>query len=322
MTFNRSRVKIGILFVLAFPALFQCAVSGQENSPMPAAPDSRLEELLPKPGGWTATEPPRIYDPDSLFEYIDGAAESFLAYDFRKLIVDQLSPEGGKAGSLTIEIYDMGASRNAFGIYGAERYPESRFIPAGTQGYYEDGSLNFLAGQYYIKMMCFDCGPAAEDLLTGIADEIAAKIPDKPGFPSILAAFPRAGLVANSEKFILRNFQGLGFLQNGFQASYKIDGLEFECFVVENRNEAEGEAAARRYLENFEKAGLQVKAAGPGSTFKDKYLQHVFVARVDRFLAGVSRIPDGKENLGRSYLEELVRGLGPAAQGPEGGEER
>ncbi len=317
MKLGRSRGWLGILLVPFFLVLLQSAISGQDSSQKPAASDSSLVELLPKPTGWTGSEPSRTYQPDSLFEYIDGAAESFLGYDFRELVVSQLSPEGGAAGSLTIEIYNMGAPRNAFGIYSSERYPDSRFIPAGTQGYYEDGSLNFLAGRYYIKLMCFDCGPDAEDLLTGLADDIAAKIPDKPGFPPTLGAFPRAGLVANSEKFILRNFQGLGFLENGFQASYKLEGLEFECFIVENRDEAGAEAAARQYLENFEKGGLEIKVAGPGSTFKDKYLLNVFVARVGRFLAGVGRIPDGKEELGRSYLDELVRNLNAEPRAPE-----
>ena len=110
---------------------------------------------------------------------------------------------------------------------------------------------------------------------------------------------------------------GLGFLQNGFQASYKLEGLEFECFIVENGDGAEAEAAARQYLENFGKGGLEIEAAGPGSTFNDKYLHHVFVARVGRFLAGVGRIPDGKEELGRSYLDELVRNLNAEPRAPE-----
>jgi hypothetical protein len=321
MMFNRFKGRIVPLLVLSFLALFPKSIFGQQPSRSPAASDSVPRDLLPKPSGWKESEPSRTYAPDSLFEYIDGAAESFLAYDFRELIVDQLVREGSAAGSLTIEIYDLGAPRNAFGIYSAERYPDSRFIPAGTQGYYEEGSLNFLAGRYYVKMMCYDCGSAAEGFLTGLADSIAGKVPDKPGLPPILSAFPRSGLVANSEKFIRRNFQGLSFLENGFQASYKVDNLEFECFIIESRDAADAAATAGRYLENFAKGGLEIKAAGPGSTFKDKYFQHVFVAQVGRFVAGVSRIPDGKEELGRSCLKELVHNLGGAAQtaGDRGG---
>jgi len=78
----------------------------------------------------------------------------------------------------------------------SERYPESRFIPVGAQGYYEDGSLNFLAGRYYLKMMGYDCGPEAEQLLTAVARDVAGRIRDNVGFPPELAAFPREGLVA------------------------------------------------------------------------------------------------------------------------------
>ena len=283
---------------------------GAAQTPKPTAGSPELTRLVPEPAGWKPTEPTRFFLPESLFEYIDGAAESFLGYDFRELAVAQLA-RSGQAGSLTVEIYDMGEPRNAFGIYGAERYPDSRFLPVGTQGYYEEGSLNFFAGRYYVKLMCYDCGPDAEAQLTGIATGIAAKIGDMAGFPKVLADFPKAGLVANSEKFVLRNYQGLSFLDNGYQASYAVEGQEFECFIIDCPDEAAARAVLARYLEHFRQAGLEVKPAGPGSTFNDKYLHHVFVAQAGRFLCGVSRVPDGREALGLKYLEELARALAP-----------
>jgi hypothetical protein len=64
---------------------------------------------------WTRTEAPRSFFPESLFEYIDGAAESYLSYDFRELLVVDLEKKGTEA-TLTLEIYDMGSPVNAFGI--------------------------------------------------------------------------------------------------------------------------------------------------------------------------------------------------------------
>lgn len=312
----------GICFLLALVlGLIATRTSGPAQttaSRVPAA-DPALARLLPKSGLWKESEPARSYLPESLFEYIDGAAESFIGYDFRRLIVGQYVPAGGGAGSLTVEIYDMSEPRNAFGIYSAERYPDSRFIPTGDQGYYEEGSLNFLAGRYYVKLMCYECGPDAEKLLTALANDIASRVPDRPGFPDVLTDFPRAGLVANSEKFILRNFQGLAFLGNAFQASYRADGAEYEAFIVENRDAAAAAEAAKLYLENYRKAGLEVKPSGSGWTFRDKYLLNVFFALAGRDLCGVVRVPDGREALGRAALEELVKNAGAPASGPATG---
>jgi hypothetical protein len=289
--------------------------AGQKAGPGAGSPE--LARLVSTPTGWRSSEPTRFFLPDTLFEYIDGAAESFLGYDFRELAVAQYAREGS-ACSLTVEIYDMGGPRNAFGIYGAERYPDSHFISIGTQGYYEEGSLNFFAGRYYVKLMGYDCGADAESQLTAIASGIAAGIAGPAGFPPVLSDFPKAGLVANSEKFVRHNYQGLSFLDDGYQASYAVDGREFECFIVECPDGARAEAVTARYLDHFRQAGLEVAASGPGYTFNDKYLHHVFVARAGRFLCGVSRVPDGSEELGRSYLGELVKALGsgsPAAAG-------
>jgi len=314
MTFFHSRTaRRSFLFLALAPGLLIPGLCfGQGRGRNASVMTSPLVGLLPKAADWQPAERPQQYLPDSLYEYIDGAAESYLGYDFRELVVAQYKSKGVPAGSMTVEVYDMGNPRQAFGIYSAERYPDTRFLAAGIQGYYEEGSLNFLVGRYYVKLMCYDCGPSAEKMLTAVAGEVSGRVQDKGGFPSILSSFPRSGLVPNSEKFILRNFQGLSFLQNGYQAGYKLEGREFECFIVENQGEAQAEAVAKQYLDNYRRAGLEVKPAEPGSTFKDKYLLNVFVARVGRFLCGVTRVADGQEAAGRTTLGLLVKLLASA----------
>ena len=308
-----------MIFILGLSVLSPAfgRAGGQEASTF----TSPLLALLPASDVWRASEPPRQFLPETLFEYINGAAESYISYDFQELIVAQYEKKDVPSATLTLEVYDLGEPRNAFGIYGSERYPESRFIPVGTQGYYEDGSLNFLAGRYYVKMMGYDCGPDAEKLLTAVALDVAGRIQDNVGFPAELAAFPREGLVANSERFILRNFQGLAFLRNGFQAGYRLDGLEFECFIVESKDEAAAEAAARQYLDHFRAAGSAVEAKADGWEFQDRYMKNVFVGRRGRYLYGVSRIPEGRQDTGRAYLGKLRSGLGgPQGSAATGGE--
>ncbi len=107
---------------------------------------SSLQSLLPQVNNWTMTEEPSSYFPGTLFEFINGAAEIYLAYDFKKLTVTQYGRKGSTA-SMAVEIYEMSNETNAFGIYGAERYPDNNFIPIGIQGYVEEGMLNYLIGK-------------------------------------------------------------------------------------------------------------------------------------------------------------------------------
>lgn len=303
MTAGKARkALVGILGFCGFLALPVLLPSAQKSEA------SSLNSLLPTVAGWRVAEDVQRYDPQTLFEYIDGAAEAYIGYDFKELIVALFQGSRPKT-SITVEIYDMGKGLNAFGIYGAERFPESHFLPIGIQGYQEEGSLNFLAGRYYVKLMCYEGGDKNEELLRLFADSIAGKIKDRGDFPALLRVFPKVGLVPNSEKFILRNFLGFKFLKNGFLANYKTDGQEFECFLIEGQSAEEAKAIFEQVAASFAKSGRSPEKNSAGLGFKDTYLQNVFVARTGSTLCGVAKIKDGQEALGVKFLEAMVHAL-------------
>jgi len=296
-------MRAGILVVLLllplearpFPA------SGRTSAAGPAL------ALLPQVAGWKNAEEPKRFGPDSLFEYIDGAAESFINYDFVELAIGQYQ-QPGRPGTMTVEIYDMGTPRNAFGIYSTERYPESKFLAIGTQGYIEEGTLNFLAARYYVKMMAYETGAGTEAILRTYASDILKKIGDPGGFPETVNAFPRSGLVANSEKYILKNFLGLEFLKNGTLASYKLPNAEPDAFIIETARPSSAAALLTRYIESSRAKGLAVETNGGLARLKDPYLANVFIGQAGRFLYGVIKIRDEARSAG----EKLARDLGSA----------
>ena len=263
--------------------------------------------LLPQVPGWKNAEEPKRFGPDSLFEYIDGAAEAFINYDFIELALGQYQ-QPGRPGTMTVEIYDMGTPRNAFGIYSTERYAESKFLTIGTQGYIEEGTLNFLAAHYYVKMMAYETGVQTEAILKSYAADILRKIGDPGGFPDMVKAFPRRGLVANSEKYILKNFLGLEFLKNGTLASYKLPNAEPDAFIIETARPSSAAALLTRYIESSRAKGLAGETNGGLARLKDPYLANVFIGQAGRFLYGVIKIRDEARSAG----EKLARDLGSA----------
>jgi hypothetical protein len=296
--FEGKTSGFGLAVVLLL--LFSGAAS-QQKSPVP---DSPLASLLPQLKNWKLAEEPRPFRPETLFEYIDGAAEVYLSYDFKELLVAQFQEMSSKA-SMTVEIYDMGNGGNAFGIYSAERYPESRFLPIGNQGYLDEGALNFLVGRYYVKLLCFEAVSRSEEFLKLWAKEVAGKSKDPGSLPDLLTVFPKDGLIANGEKFVLRNFLGFKFLGNGFTANYKVKDLEFDCFFIEGKSDEDAGAMLKQYLDHFAKSGQPVEKQGYGFHVKDPYLKHVFLAQVGRFLCGVAKIKDGSGEVGQKYLEAM-----------------
>jgi len=296
-------MKIKTILIL-FPVLTLLSFAdGVQKSGAPA-----LAALLPEVANWKAVEAVQRYSPETLFEYIDGAAEAYLGFDFKELIVAEF--QGGRTkASLTAEIYDMGTERNAFGIYSAERFSESRFIPVGIQGYLEEGTLNFLAGRFYVKLMCYEGGDQTSEFLKIFAAGIVDKIKDVGTFPPLLQAFPREGLVANSEKFILRNVLGFKFLNEGYIAGYHQDGQEYEVFLIDGGTADEAEAMLASFLQHFAKTAGAVEKKDYGAKVKDPYLKNVFVSRSGPYLCGVTKIPDGQEGTGEKALAALVNGL-------------
>ena len=265
--------------------------------------DPGLLALLPKVEGWKAAEQPRSYFPENLFEYINGAAESYLAYDFKELIVAEYGRTGG-GGTLTLEIYDMATPDNAFGIFAAERYPENAPVDIGTAGYIEGEVLNFVADRCYVKLLVFDAGDGAKDVLTRFATGIAAATPSR-ALPAALAKLPEAGRVARSERYIRLNFLGFEFLKDAWLAAYTAEGGEYEAFFVPCVSPAEAEAALERLLEFHAREGTPAEKANGLWTVKNRQGRLLILGLAGRTICGASRVSEA----GRAAAEACVRAL-------------
>jgi hypothetical protein len=294
--------SVGLLPACLIMILTMGAASAETRS------DSPLLPLLPEVPGWKLSEKPRHFFPESLFEYIDGAAEIYLSYDFKELVVAEYR-KAGSAASLTLEIYDMGEDRRAFGIFSAERFPENRSVPVGNLGYIEGEVLNFISGRNYIKLLCFDGGKETEFSLTQFAKGIDARVKEKGSLPLLLQYFPRENIVAKSEKFILKNVMGYEFLHDGYLASYRQEGRDFECFLIEAAGVPDADRMVEQLLSFLAKDKLAVEKSSQGYHWRNRYGQHTYLGRVKHILCGVSRIPDGLEETGSRYLQMLVLAL-------------
>lgn len=266
-----------------------------------------LNSLLPQIAEWSQTEEAQNYYPENLFEYIDGAAEIYLAYDFQELIVSQHKKAQSEM-NVAVEIYNMGSEKNAFGIYSAERFSDNSFVDVGLQGYLEEGTLNFLVGQFYVKLLCFDCEGQSADVLKLFSQEIVKKVGGTGSFPLLVQKFPKEGLVPNTEKFILRNFMGYSFLGNGYSANYKKGDSEFDCFFIESKSEEDAKEMVKKYLaakgeDNVSKDELWYH-------IKDRYYHNIYLSRVGSTICGVIKIKDGFEETGKTYIKNLMESLG------------
>ncbi len=302
---RKKLYRFGILFlspVVLFLMITASEIATEKyNSPS-------LQFLLPQLSNWAKTEEPSTYFPENLFEFINGAAEIYLAYDFKELSVSQYSQKGSET-SMAVEIYEMSNNTNAFGIYGAERYPDNNFVTIGIQGYVEEGILNYLVGKYYVKLMCFEGSSRSGEYLELFAKAIVEKTQGQTTFPSLLNHFPKEGLVANSEKFILKNVMGYSFLHDGYLSNYKVGDFEFDSFIIQGRSEEDAQMMLDKYLEA--KKSLPIQKQASFVSIKDRYYDLIFLSRVGSHICGVLKVEEGKEDIGQKYLKALVDSFQP-----------
>ena len=205
--------------------------------------------VFPEVTGWKQSEEIQTFIPKTLYEYINGAADLYLMYDFEELKVAEY--QNDKKASVTVDAYRHKNPIFAFGIYSQERHPKANYINVGVQGYIENNVLNFLAGPYYVKISSYNTGAEDQEILLAFAKKVAENLGENGNLPSILTSFPLDGKVKNSEKFIAKNFLGYSFLYSAFTADYEIQEGKFKLFVIEATDQNECKTMIEKYLQSL-----------------------------------------------------------------------
>jgi len=253
---------------------------------------------FPKIKRWKLKVSSDVYTPDNLWDLINGAAESYLSYDFIDLhLADYKSKSGVE---IHVEIYRHSSAANAFGIYSSERSPEYNFVEVGVQGYVEEGILNFNSGKYYIKLYTSDSGEEVEESLLLISRGISDHLGEDNTWPELLATFPPKGKIPNRDHYVRENFIGFDFLHSAYSAEYEGG---YRLFVIHARDREEVIAMAKAYLK-FTRQDIEPDEVSE-FTIKDRYNGDIPVVLSGNYLAGIVDGPDNQEAL--ANLKELVK---------------
>ena len=270
-----------------------------------------LRTLLPKRTeikGWKVTLGPQFFEPQNLWEYINGQAEMYLDYGFELVATAEYATLDGFT-PMTIEIYQMQSPKHAFGIYAAERSPNDSFIKMGVQGYLSENVLNFWKGLYYVKFTSFQTSSDTNEILMKLAVVIDNKIEGSYSEPELFACFPDTNKVKMSERFIPKNFLGLSFLKDGYRVEYKRGGSSYQVFLVKNGSQDIAKEVFGKYKDFLKSQHKRV------SHSKNSDYQLVFTKRekveamfqYGSFVGGVLNSADLSKAEG--IIEEIVQKL-------------
>lgn len=207
-----------------------------------------LASLLPASDsieGWKRDEEHLIYYSGELWEYINGAAEGFLAYEVKAVIVQDYIGESGSG--LKIEIYDHQTPLMGFGIYSQHRDPSLQFLDIGTEGFGDEYSLQYWKGRYYVKINVFEASEALSGAMRRFADLVAAAIPGESAFPHELEVFPEEGLDSKSLIYLTEGVLGRGRFPHAFAGDYELGGASGRLYLFSVEGAVEAGALAEWY---------------------------------------------------------------------------
>ena len=115
-----------------------------------AVPDLGVFPSAILEGGWRPSSRLQRFDPERLYEKIDGAAEQYIQLGFEEL--HYLSIEQPEAGlDIGIELYDMARFQNALGIFAAQKDADQAMETRDQTHYYttEAGAIGVFANFYF-----------------------------------------------------------------------------------------------------------------------------------------------------------------------------
>jgi len=154
--------------------------------------------LLPESvGDWVRQEAPVSYDRETIFDYINGAGEVYRSYAFRDVQVARY--EKTDDGTVTVELFDMGSTEDAFGVFSFAREQEAEGIGSA---YERKGSiLCFWQDRFYLCVAAEQGTPDPEGVLEEVARGISQVLPAPADRPTLVTILPPEGLVPFSDRF-------------------------------------------------------------------------------------------------------------------------
>jgi hypothetical protein len=243
-----------------------------------------------------------VFLPDKLWDFINGAADTYLAYGFVDLHVAEYKK--GK-NVIKLEIYRHSDNTMAFGIYSTERSPSFRFLNLGSQGYNADGAINFFKGNYYVKIRTYSKNENVLKSAESLAQKVANMLSGNPEMPSVLSMFPSNGKKINEETYINESVLGHKFLDKAFKAVYESGPDNFSVFIMEKNTPEEIQKTVNAYL--AVSGADSVESETGRYMIKDGYNGTIFLAWKENRIVIISGLSKDQSDLADRYTSDILR---------------
>jgi hypothetical protein len=258
--------------------------------------------------GWKKAQEPVFYDRDTLYDYIDGGAELYIAYSFKKVLAVKYVK--GQDSEIVIDFFDMGNSYDAFGIFSHSREEENEKLGQGAE--YNSGLLTFWKDRYYVSILAYPETEEKKQIVLKLGRILADAISETGELPPIVSQLPRDNLIPESIRYfhhpvVLNSLyyvadENILHIDDHVQAAlatYGVDDSTFYLLLCQYPDRQKAETAHQSFLTHYlpdAQEGVVKLSDGEwtGCRIKDNVLAIVFGSPSQKVLESYLRFFSGE----------------------------
>ena len=265
-----------------------------------------IQTIATPPPGLEPLNSPEVFDPDNLYEKINGQAELYLSAGFVRLKSQWFAEAKDSDSMFEVYIYHMGNGINAFSVYSVQRRGDIQKVDLAQFAYQTESSLYLVHGPYYLEIIATTPSENILSKMTSLAQNFIKNTHVDTKSIKGLGFFPKENLDQNSIALIAKNAFGFDGLDRVFTATYNIDGSKVTAFISKRKTPQEAKDLAIDFHKHFIAFGG--KDIKPGLAVKDIKMIEIMdtfdiMFSLNSYLAGVH------EASTKTQAEEVAKAL-------------
>jgi hypothetical protein len=199
-----------------------------------AAGNPEIEMIFPGAAvldGLTLNGEIKQFNPDNLWEHIDGADQQYLNFGCQSLTAVSYH-DSTRAVDLSIELYAMQDELSAFGVYASQKPASAKSVDIGADAYCSGSELNFYKGLFYARLSVSPAQESNLSILLKTANDMTTRIDSSGSVPELFAVFPKENVVPGSFGYLPDGILGIKGLSRGLTLKYMIQETEVAIYLI------------------------------------------------------------------------------------------
>lgn len=265
----------------------------------------QIYNAQPTVEGWTKAAEYEVFNPDNLYDRINGAAPLFLEFNCEEMTALFLNSQL-KDNYITIQVYRHATPQDAFGMYASERSSDLEYFNIGIEAQGDNTNMYFVTGSLYIKMW-LSGSFGKEKQLQEYAARFSENLKQSVEYPEMFGIFPDEYKIQHTQTYITSSYIGHSFLKNVYATDYEQEGKRYQMFIVDAKTPEAPREMLNKYYE-FTKQPAHIQEGF--MVIEDRYNGSIPLYWKDRFIMGIiGETPESMntEQVLSTYIKDAVK---------------